>query len=200
MDCLTEVWALTMSHWRSGWIKRGENSFHLARSRRRCDAWCGGENPNESLGSPRSFLLRIADFTALCALAFVCWGLEISRAQVPDPETAIYARSVEYCRGNVKRPMALDLDKRVLCFDGAILSGLSFSLASTLQVNGLFVVRSSGGEAAAAMALADLIQDRHATVVVYDYCLSACASYFLVASDAAFVLRILLSHGTIRSS
>ena len=85
--------------------------------------------------------------------------------------------------------MALDLDKRVLCFDGDIVSGIDGSLAKALEPAGLFVVRSFGGGASTAMALADLIRDRRATVIVYDYCFSACASFLLIASDHAFVLK-----------
>jgi hypothetical protein len=49
------------------------------------------------------------------------------------------------------------------------------------------------------MALADMIRDRHAAVVVYDYCFSACASYFLIASDQAFVMKetLVAWHGMI---
>jgi hypothetical protein len=39
------------------------------------------------------------------------------------------------------------------------------------------------------MALAELLGERRATVVVYDYCLSACASYLLVASTEAFIMK-----------
>ena len=39
------------------------------------------------------------------------------------------------------------------------------------------------------MALADILRDRHATVVVYDYCFSACANYLLIASDLTYVLK-----------
>src|SRR6266849_6016924 len=39
------------------------------------------------------------------------------------------------------------------------------------------------------MAFADSIRDRRATVIVYDYCFSACASFLLIASDRAFVLK-----------
>ena len=85
--------------------------------------------------------------------------------------------------------MALDVDKRVLCFDGVILPGTDVSLASTLEPSGLFVAGSPGGDILAAITLAELLLDRRATVVVYDYCLSACASYLLMASTKAFVLR-----------
>jgi hypothetical protein len=85
--------------------------------------------------------------------------------------------------------MALDLDKRVLCFDGDVLEQQDISLAKDLAEKGLFVVRSFGGESRTAMALADLLRGRRAIVVAYDYCTSACASYLLVASAAAFVMK-----------
>jgi hypothetical protein len=182
----SEVGAFKMSHWKPGW--RGENSSHFARSRRRCDGWSGGENPTAASGSPRCFRRRVANFAALCVLALVGWGSEISRAQ-QQPDFGVYARAVEYCRGVAKRPMALDLDKRVLCFDGNLLEEQDISLAKSLGEKGLFVVRSFGGESRTAMALADLLRERHATVVAYDYCVSACASYLLVASAEAFVMK-----------
>ena len=132
-------------------------------------------------------MFRIANLVGLLALFFVCGGPKTSRAQPAD--FGVYARAVEYCRASVKRPMALDLDKRVLCFDGAISSESDFSLAKSLEANGLFVVRSPGGDAPTAMALANFIRDRRATVVVYDYCFSACASFLLIASDEAFVMK-----------
>lgn len=88
-----------------------------------------------------------------------------------------------------KRPMALDLDKRVLCFVGEIRSELDVSIANRLEDGGLFVMRSAGGNPLSAVRLAEALRERHATVVVYDYCLSACASYLLVASTKAFVLK-----------
>jgi hypothetical protein len=108
---------------------------------------------------------------------------------VLDSEKAVYERAVEFCRGVAKRPMALDLDRRVLCFDGALQNERDISLASGLMEKGLFVVRSPGGEARIAVALADFLRERHATVVVYDYCFSACASYLLVASAETFVMK-----------
>jgi hypothetical protein len=138
-------------------------------------------------GWRHSFIFRIASFVALSASFLVCGDPKVSRAQEPD--FSIYARAVEFCRGNAKRPVALDLDKRVLCFDGQILSEQDVSFAKDLEYGGLFVVRSPGGDIAAAIRLADLLRDRRATVVVYDYCFSACASYVLLASTKAFVLK-----------
>jgi hypothetical protein len=110
-------------------------------------------------------------------------------AQEPAFETAVYARAVEFCRGETTRPMALSADRKILCFDGQISRGEDMSSAERLEENGLFIVRSRGGGVAAAMTLANLLRDRRATVVVYDYCISACASYLLVASAQTYVMR-----------
>ncbi len=85
--------------------------------------------------------------------------------------------------------MALDLDRRILCLDGVLSPGQDISLVESLGANGLFVVRSAGGDIRSAMVIADLLGDRHATVVVYDYCLLACASFLLFASEETFVLK-----------
>jgi len=78
---------------------------------------------------------------------------------------------------------------RVLCFDGMIARDLDVSRANGLMQDGLFVVRSSGGNAAPAIELSNLVRDRHATVVIYDHCFSACAVFFFVASYQTYVLK-----------
>jgi hypothetical protein len=95
----------------------------------------------------------------------------------------------EYCRGDVSRPIALSPDGRVLCFDGMIARDLDVSRANGLKQDGLFVVRSSGGNAGPAIELSNLVRDRHATVVIYDHCFSACAVFFFVASHQTYVLK-----------
>src|SRR5262249_29560265 len=85
--------------------------------------------------------------------------------------------------------MALSFDRRILCFDGRIDDGIDLSLVRELTDDGFFVVRSFGGNVESAIALSNLLRDRHATVVVYDHCMSACANYLLVASDQTYVLR-----------
>src|ERR1700722_17795690 len=55
-----------------------------------------------------------------------------------------YYRALEYCRGNVPRPMVLSNDQRVLCFDGWVARDMDVSLAKDLKQDGLFVVRSLG--------------------------------------------------------
>jgi len=82
--------------------------------------------------------------------------------------------------------------QRVLCFDGQIFPDLDISLTDRLRGGGLAVVRSFGGDAVFAIRLAEAFLERHATVVIYDYCLSACASFLLVASTKAFVLKDIL--------
>ena len=126
-------------------------------------------------------------FATLCALMLVCSRAPAVRAQEAD--FTPYTRAAEYCRGDVARPMALSPDKRILCFDGYVSGHRNLVLVKELEQGGLFVVRSYGGEDIATMAIANLLRDRNAIVVVYDYCLSACANYLLVASAESFVLK-----------
>lgn len=112
------------------------------------------------------------------------------RAQEQAFDTERYYRAVEYCRRNAwPGTINLSPDKEILCFSGVISRNLDFSMAGDLKEDGLFVVRSPGGYPGAAIALSNLIRDRHATVVVYDFCASACADYFLIASYQTYVLK-----------
>lgn len=126
-------------------------------------------------------------FVALLALAVICWGAEISSAQLPEAERTSYAHALAYCRWNVPRPIAIREDKRVLCLDGQINAAVDLSAAKDLEQGGLFVVRSSGGEVAVAIELADLLLSKHATVIINQYCLANCANYLFIASVKAFV-------------
>lgn len=85
--------------------------------------------------------------------------------------------------------MVLSPDKKILCFNGEIGANVDLSLANELEKDGFFVVRSPGGRTKSAMELSDLLRDRHATVIAYDYCFSACAEYFLIASHLTYVLK-----------
>jgi hypothetical protein len=111
-------------------------------------------------------------------------------AQEPTFDRDSYYRAVDYCRRSAwPNPMVLSPDKQILCLNGAIAPNMDLSPAKDLEQDGLFVVRSSGGSAKPAMELSDLLRDRRATVIAYDYCFSACASYFLVASHLTYVLK-----------
>jgi hypothetical protein len=109
----------------------------------------------------------------------------------------LYRAAVKYCReksllrlATAKLvSMSLSEDKQILCFDGNIEPNVHSSLVSELEEGGLFVVRSLGGRFSAAIRVANLLRDRRATVVIYDYCISACAAFFLTASDRAYVLQ-----------
>jgi len=113
----------------------------------------------------------------------------MSRAQQQAPDREIFHRAVDYCREPVPRPMALSSDRRLLCFDGWIDEGMDLSPARDLKEFGLFVVRSLGGNDAVAVAISRLLRDRHATVVIYDFCLSVCANSFFIASDQTYVIE-----------
>lgn len=122
-------------------------------------------------------------------VVFILFSPGESRAQQETFDKDIYHLAAEYCRGTLPRPMALSTDRRILCFDGWIDEGMDLSSVRDLAEHGIFVVRSFGGDARTVIAISDLLRDRHATVAIYDYCLSACASYFFIASDQTYVLR-----------
>lgn len=121
------------------------------------------------------------------ALLLSCSAGAVAQQQDFDRE-AFYC-AVEFCRGDVSRPMAISADQELLCFDGRFDKDMDLSSVAKLREGGLFVIRSSGGEIVPAIALSNLLRDRHAIVVVYDYCLSACANYAVIASYQTFVLK-----------
>jgi hypothetical protein len=140
------------------------------------------------------FLQHVKCWRSLCTFAGSCvlaFGLLNSgtRDANASSEKFAYESAVGYCRGNVARPIALSGDQSILCFDGWIATGQDLSSVENLKENGLFVVRSFGGSIKTAIALAGLLRDRHATVVVYDYCNSACASYLFIATDQTVVRK-----------
>jgi hypothetical protein len=126
--------------------------LHVVSCRPRADE--AGDAKSNAV-DPVAFVSRIVR-VATFAVFFACCGVGTSRAQVSDAEKGVYARAVQYCRGTVRRPMTLDLDRRVLCFDGAIVDGLDLSIAKELGDGGLFVVRSFGGSAIPAVVLGNL--------------------------------------------
>ena len=95
---------------------------------------------------------------------------------------------VSYCF-NYRNSIKLNDDRTVLCFDGPIKADRDNSAFLALKQNGLFVMRSGGGYAPTAIELSDILREKNAKIIMYDYCLSACANYFLIASSETYVLK-----------
>ena len=117
------------------------------------------------------------------------FGSGSGHAQEAVSDRDAYYRAVAYCRGDVPRPMALSPDGQILCFDGPVPSDLDTSPAKDLRENGFFVARSPGGDGGPAARLSDIVRDHHATVIIYDFCNSACAMFFQIASYQTYVLK-----------
>src|SRR5206468_11439672 len=81
--------------------------------------------------------------------------------------------AVNYCR-NYSHTIKLSEDRTVLCFDGSITADRDVSAFNDLKRDGLFIIRSNGGLAPIAVILSNILREKNVTVVVYDYCLSAC--------------------------
>src|SRR5262249_49179788 len=87
------------------------------------------------------------------------------------------------------RRINVSQDGTVLCFDGPIPLDLQIDdQLQKLNDRGFFVIRSPGGYFPPAMKIADALLEKDATVVIRDYCLSACANYMFVATHRTYVL------------
>lgn len=88
-------------------------------------------------------------------------------------------------------------DQTRLCFDGEIVKEQDDAPFHALRQHGLFIVRSNGGYPSTAIRLANILREKEAMIVVYDYCLSACANFFLVASFETYVVKktVMAWHG-----
>lgn len=122
------------------------------------------------------------------------WGLLLAvgfseRARAfDDADRAVYAAATAFCRTRPAQKL-FDEPTKVVCFDGQILSDEDVSYIQQLPEHGLFVVRSPGGRLGGAEKIAKVLREKHADVVIYDYCLSACADFLFVASDRTYVMR-----------
>ena len=81
-----------------------------------------------------------------------------------------------YC-AKFENSINLSENRMILCFDGQIRSNPEVEdQFQKLKDHGFLVIRSPGGFFPAAMKMADVLFEKDATVVVRDYCLSACAN------------------------
>jgi hypothetical protein len=119
----------------------------------------------------------------------------------PDTHSrdAAISQAVEYCSDRMAPTSpqywyrrdaihSLNEDRTVLCFDGRISDDVDFTPFRQLQARGILVVRSVDGNDHVAMAIADLLWDKDITVVIRDFCLSACAQAIAIASNRTIVL------------
>jgi hypothetical protein len=133
--------------------------------------------------------MRLFVISVLLAAVF---GLRPAHSAFEDLSAA-----VAYCRGHGGL-VKLNEDQTTLCFDGPIIDGQDDIPFHQLKQNGMFVVRSNGGYTLAAINLANILREKDARTVIYDYCLSACVNFFLVAASQAYVMRktVIAWHGT----
>jgi hypothetical protein len=111
-----------------------------------------------------------------------------SDALALDSNRSPYAAAVDYCRSMVGQ-LTLNDDRSIFCFDGLVSPDRDASSLIALNDGGLFVVRSQGGSGTDAIKIATLLGEKRATVVIYDYCISACAHFFFVASARTYVSK-----------
>ncbi len=97
--------------------------------------------------------------------------------------------AANYC-AKYENSIKLSENDMILCFDGLIRADLQMDdQLRKLNDHGFFVIRSPGGFFPAAMKIADILLEKDATVIIHDYCLSACANYIFVATGKTHVLK-----------
>lgn len=108
-----------------------------------------------------------------------------------------FSTAVAYCRDR-RGLVQLSDDQTLLCFDSQIFKDQDDAPFRAMKQHGLFVVRSTGGYVSTAIRLANILREKEAVIVVYDYCLSACANFFLIASFETYVVKktVVAWHGT----
>jgi ATP-dependent protease ClpP protease subunit len=136
-------------------------------------------------------------------------GLAASRPEVRGTEDAEIGQCREWIRSHSQRPpshtaLTRILSPRTLCFDGDIFSwtlndanAWAGTAAKDRTQHPRLVVRSLGGDAHAAIDLAEKLQRLDAEVTVVDYCVSSCANYFFAALRSRRVApgALILFHG-----
>ena len=96
------------------------------------------------------------------------------------------ASAISYCR-NYKGLFVIGDDNNIVCFDGRINARQDLGAVYKLKSNGAFVIRSIGGDVTTTIKLSNILMERNASVIIYDYCLSSCANYIFVASNETYV-------------
>ncbi len=129
---------------------------------------------------------RIAVRKLLCLLSILLVSATFHEAAYSELNE--FSSAANYCL-NYRNSTKLSDDRTVLCFDGPIIPDRDTTAFLDLKQGGFFVMRSPGGYGPLAVELSNTLREKNATVILYDYCLSACANYFLVASSKTYVLK-----------
>jgi hypothetical protein len=86
------------------------------------------------------------------------------------------------CEGASRSYWVDFMSQATWCFDGPIGSNLDLSVFRRLKADDRVVMRSEGGDPLIAMRLSDILREKNVAVILYDYCLAACADFVFVAN------------------
>jgi hypothetical protein len=137
---------------------------------------------------------------ALAALLIFVAAQTVQSAPHRASRDATISQAVEYCSTRMaptspqywyrwRAVQSFKEDRTTLCFDGRISDEVDLTVFHQLQPRGIAVVRSADGNDHVAMAIADLLWEKDVTVVIRDFCLSACAHAIAIASTRTIVLE-----------
>jgi len=115
------------------------------------------------------------------------------------PEIEAASRLAASCDSLDLKSQVAASDGNISCFYGPISDASKRQfLALPMKDGSAIVVESGGGDVAAALDLAEVIAQRHLSIIVNRYCLSSCANYLFPAGKTKIVLNggVVGFHGT----
>lgn len=145
------------------------------------------------MASPRNRRRSLNGLLAVAALLLpAAAGAQGDGEQAARDAAIAFCKSAVFERQSWSHAIEFNTRKTVACYNGEFALERGDSDLATLRQlapGGTFVIRSPGGNVGRAMTIANLLRDKGAAVVAYQYCLSACADFILVATDTTFVVR-----------
>lgn len=122
--------------------------------------------------------------------------LLMNNLQVPQSHSSIQCnkecaqQSIQLCEGLTYEKQPLHRRNNVVCFSGSIDEQTSLSFSKIQLTDGdILVARSGGGWSHEGLKIAQTIEGKNITTVIWDYCLSSCANYVFIPSEWKIAIK-----------
>ncbi len=145
-------------------------------------------------------------YRLIIGVAFILAACGVTGAQAaPAQETVVTQACLDWLKPlDIEAPLSIKRVEGGLCLNGHIQTGDDKPVLAQLDTFDkatplIVVVRSSGGEVNAAMAIGEALLDRPATVIAEQLCASSCANFLITAGHRRIVRpeTLLLYHGAV---
>ncbi len=133
---------------------------------------------------------RLSTYCSLLLLGFTCCLMALSWPKhYRSPEVNAAKRAAASCDTIDLKSEGVVSAGDVVCFYAQITQDSKRQfLALQIKDGAVIVLKSGGGDVAAALDLADAIVEKRLSIIVNRYCLSSCANYLFPAAKTKIVL------------